>query len=153
MRRILILVLTIILVLGFVGPATAAEDPVGDQLNVLFGTPAAFPADTPFHVIHGWGPLVPNEINALGVIGFRLELDGVDLGSGALLNTVVGSQEKTRQWLYNFDDGLPAGTYLFTGHWILPCANAVDIGLFPGPCATPNVPIEAYTAQLLVTFS
>ena len=89
----------------------------------------------------------------VAVATFRLEVDGVDQGKGKLQNTSLGPQSLSRLWLYNFEDGLPAGTHVFTGHWSLPCSVAVDSGLAPGPCDLPNEPTEIITIPLTVTFT
>ena len=153
MRRRLVSVLTVLLLsvaLVAAVPAVAAEAPVGDQINVFTGHPDTFPADTPFHIVHGWF-FAPDETTAVGAFGFRLDVAGEDQGRGSLLNHMDGDV-LVRQWLYNFHDGMPVGTYTFTGHWIMPCSEAVDGGFVPGPCLTPNAPVEGYSTSLTVTF-
>lgn len=152
-RRITVLLTVLLLALSLVAvlPVSAAEAPVGTQVNVLFGFPTEIAAGEPFHVVHGWYN-TPSESHAIGAWGFRLDIDGVDQGAGSLINTPdPESDVLARQWLYNYDDGLAAGEYVFTGHWFYPCRDAVAAGLYTGVCDTPNMPVEAYTIDLVLT--
>ena len=155
MLRKLATVLTVFLMIGVMAaaPAVAAEDPAGDQIVMFDPSPMTFPADTPFHVMHGFG-LEVNLINAVGQVDFRLDIDGVDQGKGSLLNFGnAGPNFVVKLWLYNFEDGMSEGSYVFTGHWMYPCTNAVEEGLVPGPCDKPNAPVEIFTAGRTVTFT
>ena len=154
-RRLTIVLSVVLLLLTMVAavPASAAEAPVGTRVNIVAGTPTTLDADTPFYILHGWG-VQPNLVQAIGATDFRLDVDGVDQGRGSLQNTGVGvAGAVVKLHLYNFHDGLPAGTYTFTGHWFLPCGPAVAQGLFPGPCDLPNEKVEVFTIPLTVTFS
>lgn len=154
MRRRFFVLLTVLLLalsLGAVLPVSAAEAPIGTQVNVLFGFPTTISAGESFHVVHGWANQ-PSESHAIGAWGFRLEIDGEDQGAGSLINTADPEfNSLTRQWLYNYEDGLTAGEYRFTGHWFWPCRDAVDAGFYTGECKTPNAPVEANTAILNLT--
>lgn len=151
--RTVLLILALAFALVAAVPAVAAEPPVGAQINLVAGTPTTFDADTPFHVLHGWG-LVPGDVQAVGIADFTLDVDGVDQGAGSLQNTATaGGLAVVKLKLFNFEDGLPAGTHVLTGHWTLPCRPAVAAFLYPGPCETPNAPVEIFTVPLTVTFS
>ena len=153
MREVMFRSLSFILLLAVAAlPATAAETPEGPRINLVAGAPTQFPADSPFHVIHGWG-FTPNQTVALGRADFRLEVDGIDQGRGSLQNFAFGNAGGlTRLWLYNFHNGLPQGPHTLVGRWFLPCETAVESGLYPGPCLTPNSPVQAFSFSLTVNF-
>ena len=56
-------------------------------------------------------------------------------------------------WLYNFENGMPAGTYTFTGYWWAPCEWAVELGLWFDACPTPNAQVPALIIDHTVTFT
>jgi hypothetical protein len=133
-------------------PATAEEMPEGPRIDLVAGTTTQFPADSPFHIIHGWA-FTPNETIALGLADFRLEIDGNDQGMGSLQNSAIGDGGGlVRLWLYNFHNGLPQGLHTLVGRWFLPCQNAVETGVYPGPCLTPNSPVQVFTFSRTVNF-
>lgn len=147
-----ILLLLASFLLIFSTTLAAGNDPVGTRIILSVG-PTSMPADTPFHIIHGWSGISPNNSNP-GHRGFEVDIDGVFVKNAYALTTgTKGTGSLTRLWLYNFQDGLPAGTYVFTGHWYLSCTEAVDYGIFPGPCATPHEKMEVFTIPQVVTFS
>ena len=151
MKRLTTLLLVVSFFLISSTVAARGNDPVGNRIDLVAGTPTSFPADTPFHVIHGW--LVDVTITNPGHAFFEVDVDGV-LIEGAFLRVNAGrGTVQSRLWLFNFPLGLPAGTYLITGHWYLSCNDAVDSGLFAGPCVTPNEPVEVLTIPLNVTFN
>jgi hypothetical protein len=45
------------------------------------------------------------------------------------------------------------GVHTFTGHWFQPCAAAVDINGYPGPCRSPSTLVEVLTQSLTVVFT
>jgi len=147
-----VLILLLALSLTAVVPATAAEAPVGTRVNIVVGVPATLPADTAFHVLHGWG-IQTNLVTGVGAADFRLDVDGIELGAGKLVNTTPAPGIVSKLWLYNFEDGLPAGPHVLTGHWFLPCEPAVASGLYGGICETPNAPVEVITISLPITFT
>ena len=69
--KILVLFLGSLLLVGAISPAMAAEEPVGDRIDVLYEEPSTYPAGEPFFVGHGWSdaplPHVP-----IGRFGFTL---------------------------------------------------------------------------------
>lgn len=161
-RKILVIALAAIALIGMtVSPVTANpfDKPVGEQINLIGGAPGTMDAGEAFHILHGFG-LIPADTQAVGQIEFRLEVDGEDQGEGKLLTSGVGLDvapfqkgEMTRRWLYNFEDGLDAGTYTFTGYWYYPCQAAVDGFGYPGPCAPKNAQVLVLAISLDVTFS
>ena len=153
MREVIFRSVGVILVLAVAAlPATAEEMPEGPRIDLVFGATTQFPADSPFHVIHGWG-LDPSQTVAVGQADFRLEVDGIDQGRGSLQNSVIGDGGGlVRLWLYNFHNGLPQGPHTLVGRWFLPCELAVESGVYPGPCLTPNSPVQAFTYSRTVNF-
>lgn len=150
--KLLLVLVACMLLAGMAAPAMAAQEPVGDRINVLFGEPEEYPADEPFFVLHGWGPVVPSLTNAVGQVGFRLDVAGEDQGKGKLINW-GGPDGLGRLWLYNFEDGMAAGEVTFIGHWFLPCQVAVDEGMWSEACPTPNAMVEVLTAEHTVLFN
>lgn len=147
------LVLVVLLLFVIAMPVAAkGNDPVGFRINILAGTPTEADADSPFHIAHGFD-FVPNE-DKPGRFSFDMDIDGTYYEADFLL--VNGAKEdgtQTRLWLFNFPDGLPAGTYTFTGHYYMSCRDAVEDGIYPGPCTTPNEQVEILTPTVDVTFN
>ena len=152
--RLSAVVVVLMMMMTLIAPAASAAPPVpvGPQLS-LFAPPATFAADTPFHVIHGWG-IGPIPMTSPGQFSFELDLDGVPQDS-KLVTTGAGATGGTlvRLFLTNYPDGLPAGDHVFTGRFIAPCDTAVALFGFPGPCPQPNAPTVVLTVSALVTFS
>lgn len=154
MKKVLAVTLAALSFLLLAIPAAATHrERVGPQINVLLGTPTTFPAGAPFSISHGWGAGPPEQ---LGILSFRLDVDGVpreeDFVSRVALPLPPGPPDLLWIWVHNFPDGM-TGTHTFTGHWIAPCEAAVEFHGFPGPCRTPNEPVEAITRSLTVTFT
>jgi hypothetical protein len=151
-RRVVLVFILLVLTLVFAASpviASPADRPVGDQIDVYNGGPTEFAADTadPGNTAEGGHPL--------GLFGFRLSIDAVDQGPGLVLNDWIsydGERVLRRLWRYNYEDGLPAGTYEFTGYWYAPCAVAVQYE-YTGPCANPRKSVLALTRVVEVTFS
>jgi hypothetical protein len=141
------------------GPAAAAsKEPVGPHISVFLGTPTTFPAGEPFHISHGWGIGATEPPAQAGIFGFRLDVDGIPRDADFVVRstdappkTEFDAPVLNRGWVFNFPDGM-SGTHTFTGHWIAPCGAAVAELGYPGPCTTPNAPIEAIARSLTVTF-
>jgi hypothetical protein len=156
-RIILITVIALAILLILATPAMA--DPrmlvcYGDpdcRINVLQGTPEAYPAGEPFFIIHNvyvYTGVVPV---ANGLSGFALEVDGVYVepswnfkGGGGWPadpppNFVASGSA------FNFPQGLSAGEHTFIGHWYVAC-------LPQDGCEPPVKQIEFGTAELTVTF-
>ena len=111
-------------------PASAAPAPVGDQLSLLApcvggGAIGPQPADTAFHVFHGWG-MDPGEIEDLGEHRFGLSIDGEEYKGKLVVevsNDPAAPWMMDRRYLYNFSDGLSAGTYIFHAVWSVPAGS------------------------------
>lgn len=156
MKKLFTSMLLCIVFLSLFGPmpsALAREDPSireGDRFNLFAGTPLTFQADAPFHFAHGFyiNPLADHPI---GRYEFRLEVDGNSINK----SFVERSDEEDGLlfiWVYNFSDGMPVGEYTFTGHWIYPCAIAVQEGAYAGPCKNPSEQVIVRTESLTVEF-
>ena len=129
MRRASVLLVAVIalLVASLAGPAGAAPatEPVGTNVSVIAGGVAELEAGEAFHVEHGWGLVVPEQA-PIGHWGFGLDIDGVDQGKGKRVN--IGEPDGlVRRVLYNYPNGLPAGEYVFTGHWFGPCEEIAEM--------------------------
>jgi F5/8 type C domain len=148
----------LVLVVAAAPAAAAPAEPVGDQISVLLPTPTTFAAGAPFHIQHGWGSGGSEPATQAGIYGFGLDVDGAPRAADTVVRTAAAPPTTvydgpllTRQWLFDFPGGM-TGTHTFTGHWIAPCGTAVAELGYPGPCATPNAPVEAITRSLTVTF-
>lgn len=105
-------------VLVMAAPASATGIPeAGSRINVG-APPATFPADTPFHVTHGFGCgfkdvgcLVTTVSGSL----FSLYVDGVLQPSQSVVFS--GQEGLTKVWLTNFWHGLSAGRHTLVGVW------------------------------------
>ena len=160
MRRALGVVIMVGLVSAMLVGAAAAkptDKAVGTHVVLGWG-PTSLAAGEPFFIAHGWTIDPPRE-HPVGAFTFRLEMNGIDQGRGQHLNAGVGYADPFfgqfdgslwRVFLYNFEDGLTAGDYTFTGHWFAPCRAATEQG-YPGPCPKPNAPVEVLTRSLTIT--
>jgi len=137
--------------------ASQTHERVGQRIGLLGAPPATFPANEPFHIAHGWVPIVPKDGPpiAVGLYDFDLEVDGVfrphDFVDRFDFDESNPEPEFVWLWVHNFPEGM-TGTHTFTGHWFSPCQEAVDRGDYPGPCAHPNDVVEVLTATAEVTF-
>ena len=151
-RSITLNILLIIAMVSLVAAtgASAGNEPVGERIN-LYQESIEFPAETPFHIMHGW--VQTSEDEAIGIFDFELEVDGVlQTEDIKLFSADSGSPDILwRLFLYNFADGM-TGAHTFTGHWYAPCQYAVDNLNYSGLCATPNEKVETNSRTLEVTF-
>jgi hypothetical protein len=119
---------------GYATPNSAARSAAAQYNNKpttgtrisIFGGPATFAADTPFHVEHGIScarPDVGDCINAQ--THFDLYVDGALQPSTVDIDNLGDSLLKSN--LTNYPMGLPAGTYTFTGVFVL---NGTVVGSF-----------------------
>lgn len=145
-------VVVLALLSAVVGSVPAAADrpaPVADQFNLFFGVPSDYPADTPFHDTHGW--TIGRESKGAGLYNFELWIDGEYLSADFVWTDTSGFERGEgyigRQWVINFPDGLPEGTYEFTGVWSAQCKFAAENDLYEGPCDSPSekVPVLEIT--------
>ena len=151
-RKILILMLVVVILLSVVVvPAMArGKLPDGVRFNLRSGRPTTHEAGEPFHIQHGW-LLRPPEDKALGKWTFALWVDGkprqVDWKDFTANQSQEGQIELTRLWVFNFADGLPAGTHTFKGTWYAPCYEVED------DCRWPFKKVAKETFELVVTFT
>ena len=143
--RILPFILVIILSAVMIIPAGAARPSpaVGTQINILSGGDRTIGAGESFNISQGWGI---DSNNNLGTYRFTLEISGLSLGHPLHYIDRAGNMNL---YVYNFPDGLPAGTYAYIGRWYAPCENFFD----PATCANPHAIVEAYSSSgnLIVT--
>lgn len=99
-------------------PAAANSKPATGTRISLNAPPATFPANSPFHIEHGFtcdlgdGSCIGDQISAEG--DFDLYLDGALQPSSVDVNRIDGGVIGKFQ-LTNYGSGLPAGTYTFVG--------------------------------------
>ena len=152
MKRYLFFVLLCAAVLLVAAPLLAARpEPVGGRINVLAGNPSEYEAGEPFHIVHGWA--LENFDYPPGRYGFQLDVDGTYLTEDHRFIEGGGPDfAQVRTWLFNFPDGM-SDVHTFTGHWWVPCADAVDNYGYQGTCVTGAQIIEVETYSLEVTFT
>lgn len=151
-HSLLITVLLVVALLALTNSiAAAGNGPVGTRITLNPSPPPTFPAETPFHIYHGW--VQSSEDGAIGIFDFKLEVDGVLLKEDFNMFSAVSGDPDTlyRIRLYNFPNGM-TGVHTFTGHWFAPCQYAVDEMGYPGPCVTPNAKVEVNTQTRIITF-
>jgi hypothetical protein len=113
-------------VLVVAAPASANNVPeAGSRINIG-APPSTFPANTPFHVTHGFGcgfsEVGCPETTVSGSL-FSLYVDGVRQPSKVVV--FAGHGGITKAWLTNFWEGLPAGDHTLLGVWSV---NGVVVG-------------------------
>lgn len=149
--RISMVILVVLLLLAAPTATADRPQPVGEQINVFIGTPDTFPADTPFHIMHGWAS-DPPEARPYGLYDFVLEVDGIPWDEDFVLRSFDPDLEYplVQRWVHNFPNGM-TGEVTFTGHWFAACRVAIDLG-YQGECRTPNEVVETFSNSLTVTF-
>ena len=127
-RRTLTSGLALVLAMSLALPVIAGTRTTGDQLKLL-GPPtgdcpvSAYPADTAFHILHGFGFNPPEKTNtAYGKWLFELMVDGELLPLSRIRITEVRDGVPdgfflAKGFAYNFPDGLTAGLHNLTGIW------------------------------------
>jgi hypothetical protein len=86
----------------------------------VFPAEQSFPANTPFHVTHGFFCAVPDELKTCmsARTHFDLFVNGVQQKSVVDVDIIDGNPTVLRKFnLTNYPNGLPAGTYTFTGQF------------------------------------
>lgn len=153
MKKMIILLFFVFLLLAAAPAAAETKETVGERINLVDQTPTQLVADTPFHIYHGWWVWAPVD-TPIGRYDFQLDINGV-IQKEDFVYRYVDSSDKPeslyRDWVFNFPDGLPEGTYTFTGHWFAPCRVVQEYG-YPVTCPTPNDKLEVITESLTVTF-
>jgi hypothetical protein len=121
LKKIMMLsAITAVLALTVALPASANSIPTtGNKLSIL-NPPTTYPANTPFYVLHGVACFTNSNVDQCTRAGtyFVLYVDGVQQPSQRYINEGVtedGIPYLQGGNLTNFPDGLPAGTYTFTG--------------------------------------
>jgi hypothetical protein len=121
LKKIMMLsAITAVLALTVALPASANSIPTtGSKLSIL-NPPTMYPANTPFYVLHGVACFTNSNVDLCTRAGtyFVLYVDGVQQPSQRYINEGVtedGTPYLQVANLTNFPDGLPAGTYTFTG--------------------------------------
>jgi hypothetical protein len=152
-KTLLVTILLLLVFLAMALPATANSlITVGEQISLIYG-PNEFPAGAPFHMHHGWYGARPwDDPTPVGIWGFELEIDGIYQKPDYIWTGYNAEYEYIpRVSVYNFPDGMN-GIHTFTGYWIMPCQDAVESDIIPGPCRTPNEKTIVTTRELTVTF-
>jgi hypothetical protein len=120
MKKLSLILVTMLLLLAFVVPAAAAGPRVkiGDRISIFDGYPTSYPANTPFHIAHGWGFDPPNDVPSNPPYSFSLELDGDPVTESFVLRYADPDSDPliVWHWVYNFPEGL-SGTHTFVGTW------------------------------------
>src|SRR6187399_206268 len=100
MKRRSILVLSTLLVLAVVAPASAtSQQPTGETLFVFAGD-QAYPANTAFNIRGGFNEL--RGTHAWGKFEYVLEMDGAALRPSFRINDSLPDGTIIRLWWFNF---------------------------------------------------
>jgi hypothetical protein len=145
-------------VLVTTAPAAAkVKERTGDRIGLFSGAPLDFPANTAFHIAHGWGVAGEREAPPapIGKFEFQLDVDGetrqADFVEREVTGTGQGPSRHLLLWVFNFPDGM-SGAHTLTGHWFTPCNVAVEVYGHPGPCDSPAESVEVLTNSRVITF-
>ena len=115
--RLTVAALSIVLLLTSAGGAVAAsKERVGDRIS-LFEPPSTYPADTAFHLWHGF--VFEDFDRGYGRYEFNLDVDGVEVAADFFDVDVFDRGTVSKVWVFNFPDGM-TGTHTFEGTWITP---------------------------------
>jgi hypothetical protein len=119
-------------------------------------------ADTPFHVRHGFVGLATADASQLLRDGYsvrlyvrleeRADITGFDVGSVYLYEadyvvmaddascgpTLPAGSERCLQWVFDFDEGFPAGAFVFAVEWTAPCVAWFESDV----CESPARPVS-----------
>ena len=161
MKKLSFVILLLALASVALPAAAKGHTPVGERIAIP-GAPLPdggygareFPADTPFHIGHGWN--CENQPCNPGGMGFELDVDGEPVHWTYHIVEVYHDVPDCdgcdiKVWLYvtNFPEGM-TGEHTFTGHWLVPCRDAEDYGL---TCDNPGGSVEFLRGTLDVTFT
>lgn len=165
-------ILTLLLVLlALASIAAAVDKTVGERINLLQAAPeTSYDANTPFHIMHGWGWVYANTWNNSDYASYQapgrgyisLELDGEGLKSDFLLRDVTLEYLPFYDldvrwydifWVYNFPDGLE-GDHTFMLTYYFPCEDAeIEFGYTGFVCEDkPNAVVPVITHEILVHY-
>jgi hypothetical protein len=123
-------------------PIVSQLQRVGEHLFIYYSGAQTFPADTPFHIVHGWRMDPVEEEPEL--FKFQLEVDGV-YREEDFIETKPVETGVDRLFVFNFSEGM-TGFHIFTGHWFAPCRVIYE------QCGDPNEIFESRTSIVEVTF-
>ena len=125
MKRLsLSFVMLIVFVFVFTVPVDAGNvEPIGPWLS---RSDVTFPANTPFHIMHGWNSTGMENPHPQLSYKYALDMDGVPLKFDNL-NIYEDPDTDMWYWLwtYNFPEGL-SGTHTFTHHWYGHCKEFIQ---------------------------
>ncbi len=151
MKKIMLIAM-VVLMLAVASPAyayTSRPLPITGGLISLFVSPQTFQANTPFFIAGGWGGLDFSQTQAIGEYDFKLSIDGVPAGNGLrYISPNIDGTTGVAVRFYDFPQGLPAGTYTFTGYYYEPCQESSN----PSGCVV-NQQVLEMTASSVVTFT
>ena len=140
-KKVIFLLILAVLLLIAVPASAKSKEPIGEQINLLTGGVPTYTAGQPFHIAHGWAFDPPDERPGPNY-SFTLEINGI------IANESYRSREKlTWLWVYNFPDGMSAGTHTFTGTWFEPCHVSSE------DCEKRNEPVVAKLIEIEVVFT
>jgi hypothetical protein len=125
MRKVLRLAAVAALMFAVVAPAapaSAAPTLTGERINLL-SPPATFDAGTPFHLRHGWCVTETSDLRPVRHHDTRFEvrINGLPVKGTVDLEPQAGEEAclAVKFFVFEFPDGLPAGSYPFDGRWYL----------------------------------
>jgi hypothetical protein len=128
----------------------------GDRIDLHDRQPFTFPADTPFYIRHGYHNLNP-KTSSYRRLDFKLFIDGVQQvhGSKKRGKTIfaTGVEDYWLFWIFNFRQGLPAGSYVFRREYWIPCHVAAEDWETVNNCADPNEIILGFSDDRTGTFT
>jgi hypothetical protein len=159
MRKPIVILIVLILFVIATPVAAKVKVLVGEQVHL--GAPGGepttdFPADTPFHILHGFRFELGNEPNTkwINLYNFELYLDGVRVEEDFVLRWFETGDLNYLNiaWVYNFADGMPPGDYVFTGYWYGPCQPLVNRGDYDGSCEYPDEVVEVLKQEIKILF-
>jgi hypothetical protein len=125
-------------------PLVVRMGKTGERLNIYESGEQTFPANTPFHIVHGWNLSLDEDLD---LFDFQVAVDGVFQELSYTEYYLDDSQDPpilNKRFVYNFPEGM-TGTHLFTGHWIAPCY------VFYDDCEDPDELYES-VSYVQVTF-
>jgi hypothetical protein len=150
MKKIIISAVLIMTLLAFVSPAAAGPNTrVGERITLFQEPPLnTFIAGQPFHIAHGFGTFLGNFKQEgfqppfmIGISLFTLEVDGVYVNASYIEHYI--DTYRYTMWVFNFPNGMTAGSHTFKGHWFTACG--ID-------CKNPSTLIEFFYREVTIIF-
>ena len=151
MKKSFFAILLSLIVVSMLAPASVAraDSPhvrLGERFNLFASSPIEYQAGQPFHFAHGWF-----DDKAMGRFDFVLEVDG-KVAQKSFVERSGSANGVLFIWVYNFVDGLPAGSHIFTGHWMGQCKLLLEQGIISGPCTNSGEQVESFSTSMTVEF-